>query len=168
MEVFPHRAQGLTRIRSDPAQIHRRVEETGWLRDFGEGQLAVLSRYLSIHRADKGSVIFREGDREAFLCVLLQGKVFIAKETSSRAQKILVALGPGKVFGELSLVDDEPRSASALAAEDCELLVLTEKAIERLADDFPRLALRFLKHLARLISQKLRQTSGALVEHLKQ
>jgi CRP-like cAMP-binding protein len=60
-------------------------------------------------------------------------------------------IGPGKTFGEMSLIDGEPRSASAIALDDSKVLVLTEMVLLK---------------LAQLMSQRLRQTSDLLVDFL--
>ncbi len=160
-------ATSLAPFPQETSGVMRLLEKSGWLRDLGEGQLTVLARHLGAYRALKGGVIFREGAREPFLCVVSAGKVAILKEDSSHAKQGLVTLGPGKVFGALSLVDGEPRSATVTALEDSVLLVLTRAGFEKLSDDFPRLALQLLMRITRTVSQKLRQTSGILVEHLK-
>ncbi len=142
------------------------LDRSGWLADLGDGQLTVLARYLGAYRVPKGGSVFREGAREAFLCVVVSGKIAIVKEDSHHARQGIVALGPGKIVGELSLVDGEPRSATAHALEDSAILVMTKAGYDKLADDFPRLALQLMTRISRTISQKLRQTSGILVEHL--
>lgn len=142
------------------------LDRSGWLADLGDGQLSVLARYLGAYRAPRKGSVFREGAREPFLCVVVSGKIAIIKEDSHHAKQGIVALGPGKIVGELSLVDGEPRSATAHALEDSVVLVLTKAGYDKLSDDFPRLALQLLTRVTRTISQKLRQTSGILVEYL--
>jgi CRP-like cAMP-binding protein len=80
---------------------------------------------------------------------------------------VVVTLNRGKTFGELSLLDGGPRSSTAIAREDCTLLVLDEDALDDLQDAQPGLAARILRVLARLLSQRLRMTSGRLVDHLE-
>lgn len=149
------------------AEIPRLLEKSGWMDDLASGQQQVMARYLGAYRAPKGKAIFQEGAREAFLCVVVSGKVTISKENSSHRKRELVNLGRGRILGELSLVDGEPRSAAAVAAEDSTFLVLTKAGFDRLSDDFPRLALQLLARVTRTVSQKLRQTSGILVEYLR-
>ena len=64
----------------------------------------------------------------------------------------------------MSLIDGEPRSATAVAESNCVLLVLTRERLDQLATKAPGLAYKVLLLLARLISQRLRQTSGKFVE----
>ena len=66
----------------------------------------------------------------------------------------------------MSLIDGEPRSASVIAEEPSLLVVLTGEGLAALSSDVPRLAIKVLLKIAKLISQRLRQTSGALVDSL--
>jgi CRP-like cAMP-binding protein len=75
-------------------------------------------------------------------------------------------IGPGKTFGEMSLIDGEPRSASAIALDDSKVLVLTEENFHRLVYQYPHLGAMVLLKLAQLMSQRLRQTSDLLVDFL--
>lgn len=151
----------------DGADVPQLLEKSGWMDELAPGQLQVMARYLGAYRAPKAKTIFLEGAREAFLCVVVSGKVTITKENSAHRKRELVNLGRGRILGELSLVDGEPRSATAVAAEESVLLVLTKAGFDRLSDDFPRLALQLLARVTRTVSQKLRQTSGILVEYLR-
>ena len=75
-------------------------------------------------------------------------------------------MSPGKTFGEMSLVDGEPRSASVLADEKTTLIVLTADDFARLASEIPRLAIKVLLKISKLLSQRLRHTTGVLADHI--
>jgi CRP/FNR family cyclic AMP-dependent transcriptional regulator len=66
----------------------------------------------------------------------------------------------------MSLVDGEPRSASVVADEPTTLVVLTAEGFACLSSEVPRLAIKVLLKISKLISQRLRQTSGTLVDYL--
>jgi CRP-like cAMP-binding protein len=67
----------------------------------------------------------------------------------------------------MALVDEEPRSASAVAAEEATLVVFTRESLVRLSDKVPALAFKLMQNIAKLISRRLRRTSGALVDMLE-
>src|SRR5207249_6759540 len=127
----------------------------------------LLAGYLRVYTAEKGSVIVREGSHEVYLCLLVDGKVRVEKEGDRRVAKSLGSVGPGKTFGEMSLIDGEPRSASIIAEEAATLLVLTGDDFGRLSSDVPRLAIKILLKIAKVVSQRLRQTTGVLLNHLR-
>jgi CRP-like cAMP-binding protein len=76
-------------------------------------------------------------------------------------------LGPGRAFGEMSVIDAEPRSATLVAREPGLLMVLTGESFASLSDEHPRVALNLLQRMARSLSQRLRQTSGQLADYLQ-
>ena len=154
---------------ADPAHalIMAMLEQTSWANEFDNRHLELFARYMRVMYADTGVLIFSEGERDHFLAILVDGKVDISKEDSNGARHVVVTLNRGKTFGELSLLDGGPRSSTAIAREDCTLMVLDEDALDDLQDAQPGLAARILRVLARLLSQRLRMTSGRLVDHLE-
>jgi CRP-like cAMP-binding protein len=100
------------------------------------------------------------------LCLVVEGRVSVMKEGARHAPKRIGTIGAGNTFGEMSLIDGEPRSASVVAEEPTILIVLTGEGFARLSLEVPRLAFKVLLKLSKLLSQRLRQTSGVLVDHL--
>jgi len=137
------------------------------LPDFTGREIEALASYTELFRAGAATVIFEEGAREAYMAFLVSGEVEIRKSDAHGASHVLATLGSGKLLGEMSLVDSETRSASAVALRDSMLLVLTEAEFERLLDELPRLGAKLALALARLLSGRLRMTSGRLVDHLE-
>jgi CRP-like cAMP-binding protein len=72
----------------------------------------------------RGEVIFREGDEGDHVYVVVDGKVKLGRTSADGRENLLALLGPGSMFGELSLFDPGPRSATATAVTDTELLGL--------------------------------------------
>jgi len=129
-------------------------------------ELDKLARFARVCRAPAGAVVFEEGARDAYLCLIVEGEIEVRKEDGSRAARVLVTLGPGKLLGEMALLDGEPRSASAVAVTDATLVIVTQTDFERLLAEFPAFGVKFLRRLARLVSARLRDTAGRLVDHL--
>jgi CRP/FNR family cyclic AMP-dependent transcriptional regulator len=158
-------AKGLTAQAFTLPQISKVVESTSWADNLSAREIETLSRYLHVCTAEEGSVIVQQGRREAYLCLIVEGRVSIMKQGSGRAKKIGSA-GVGRTVGEMSLIDGEPRSASVVADEPTTLVVLTAEGFARLSSENPRLAVKVVLKISKLISQRLRQTSGALVNYL--
>lgn len=138
-------------------------EETKWARFFNRKEVETIAKYLSLKEVEKGNLIFKEGARENYMAFLIEGEVAILKGSEDIFEKIVVTLKPGTHFGEMAFIDDEPRSASAYAKEKCTLLILSKTNFERLAEDHPKLGIKILKEIAKLISRRLRMTTGRLV-----
>jgi len=126
----------------------------------------LLAAYVRAYEAKKDAVIFREGAKGMFMCIVLNGRVDILKESQEREQKKVATVRPGKSMGEMSLLDELPYSATAVAREDTELLLLTRMNFERLSDEQPVLCNVLLRQIARLMSLRLRQTTGILLDYL--
>jgi CRP-like cAMP-binding protein len=109
-----------------------------------------------------GEVIFKEGEVGDKLYLILDGKVRISREVSGMGEEALAVLGPGSAFGEMSLIDDFPRSADARVHERCRLLVLTKSALEDLLFLDKDLAYEILWNFVRILSARLRETNDKM------
>jgi CRP-like cAMP-binding protein len=155
-----------SRIKQGVQEKSEMMEKTPWSNEFRWGEIETFAKHMSAYMASKGTVICREGAREAFMCLIVEGKVKVLKRDSERENRVITAFGPGKTFGEMSLIDGEPRSATVIAADNTILLVLTEEGYLNLLEETPRLGAKLLVMIARAMSQRLRQTSGVLVDYL--
>ncbi len=105
----------------------------------------IESRYFKA-----GSTVFREGDEAHELFVIKSGKVRI-----QIGNRTLTELGPDTIFGEMALIDNEPRSATAIAVTDVELVPVGEKQFLFLVSQTPYVALKVM----RVLVQRLRATN---------
>lgn len=94
-----------------------------------------------------GTVLFREGEPGREMYVVQHGKVHISKRVGE-VEKILTTLGQGEFFGEMSILNNAPRSATATCAEDAKLLVIDPKTFEAMIRGNAEIALRMIKKLA--------------------
>jgi CRP/FNR family cyclic AMP-dependent transcriptional regulator len=108
----------------------------------------------------KGTVLFREGEPGKEMYVVQSGKVSITK-TVRDTEKVLATLGPGEFFGEMSILNNKPRSAGAVMAEDGKLLVIDPRTFEAMIRGNVEIAVRLIKKL----SDRL-QEADAQIENL--
>jgi CRP-like cAMP-binding protein len=80
--------------------------------------------------------------------------------------RCIYVVGPGKAFGEMALVDGEPRSAELRAAKDSEFMLLSQDNFRTLCCSQPTIGLKMLMQISRSLSQRLRRVSGQLVDYL--
>jgi CRP-like cAMP-binding protein len=109
-----------------------------------------------------GDVIFKEGDVGDKLYLILEGRVRISREVSGMGEEALAILGPGAAFGEMSLIDDFPRSADVRVHERCRVLVLTKSALEDLLFLDKDLAYEILWNFVKILSARLRETNDKM------
>ena len=149
-------------------RIAAMLENAQMLRDFEWAQISALAAYVQLYRAAPGAVLFREGDRGDFMCIVLEGKLEVHKEDNQRIDKTVTTIFPGRSLGEMTIVDGEPRSATAVAIEPTTVAVLTQENFLLIMRDKPALSAKLLLKIARLLSQRLRLTSGILVDYLEE
>lgn len=128
-------------------------------------QTALLERHLEHRRVAAGDIIFRQGEVGDALYFLEDGAVRIEWQGGDNARPIrLATLTPGVVFGEMSLVDGAPRSATARAEEPSRVLRLGKEALAAVAAEDPAFALDLMRGLAADMAQRLRLANAALSE----
>ena len=144
------------------------IDNTRWANDFNWSEINSLAKNMFVYTAKKGMVICQEGKIEPYMCLIIQGKVKILKEDFGNQKKAIISLGQGDHIGEMALIDGSPRSASAIADEDSLLLVLTQDKFFSLIEETPRLGVKLLLKITKSMSQRLRLTSGVLVDYLEE
>ena len=143
------------------------IETTQMFRDFVWHDIETLSGYMQAYEASNETTLFREGEKGTYMCLIIRGKVAVYKEDHNNNKKIVATIGSGKTLGEMAIIDGEPRSATAIVSEPTTLTILTETNFLRIVNEKPALAAKILLKVARLLSQRLRQTSGQLVDYLE-
>ena len=111
----------------------------------------------------KGTKIIEEGTLSDCAYIIESGRVQVSKTLSSGEEQIVGILEENDIFGEMSLIDSLPRSATVLALEDCMISVMTQETFNHLAQHNPEALMPILKVLAK----RLRSTL-ALVESLQE
>jgi len=109
-----------------------------------------------------GEVIFREGEPGEKLYLILEGRVRISREVSGMGEEALAILGPGDAFGEMSMIDDFPRSADARVHEKCRVLAISKDAMEDLLFLHKDLAYEILWNFVKTLSSRLRETNDKM------
>ena len=92
---------------------------------------------------DAGEVIFRQYDMGAEMYVVLEGQVELRI-----GDTVIETVGPGEPFGEMALIDQAPRTATAIARTDCKLAVIPEKRFLFMVQTHPHFAQRLMKVMA--------------------
>ena len=109
-----------------------------------------------------GEVIFAEGDPGDLMFVILEGEVEILKAAQAGSAKVLSTLGKGEFFGEMALLDDRPRSASAVAKTDSRLLGMNEALLDTYIETNPDFAAKMIRNLV----QRLRGANKLIEQAL--
>ncbi|CAN5784076.1 hypothetical protein BH09MYX1_BH09MYX1_34740 [soil metagenome] len=124
--------------------------------------LSLIAKVTTEEAHALGTRIFQYGDPGDKLFIILEGKVRISREISGMGEEALAVLGPGEIFGEMSLLDESPRSADARAHERCRLLVMTKESFDDLLFLHKDLAYEVLWACVRMLSMRLREMNDKL------
>jgi CRP/FNR family transcriptional regulator, cyclic AMP receptor protein len=111
-------------------------------------------------RMERGDVLFNEGDQGDKLYVIAEGKIKLGRTSPDGRENLLAILGPGEMFGELSLFDPGPRTATATAIAETQILGLSNEQLQQFLTGRPHVAGTLLAALAR----RLRRTNESLAD----
>ncbi len=123
-----------------------------------EAAAASLRASMDSVKIAKGSILFKEGDDGEHLYVIIDGKLKLGTSSGDGRENLLSILGPGEMFGELSLFDPGPRTSTATAVTDAKLLSLSHEKVIPWLKQNPEVSLQLLTRL----SQRLRRTNEAV------
>jgi CRP/FNR family cyclic AMP-dependent transcriptional regulator len=121
---------------------------------------AALRGAMRQERFGRGDVIFDEGDPGDKLFAVIDGKVKLARTAPDGRENLQAVLGPGEMFGELSLFDPKPRTARAIAVTETALASLAHEELRPWITGRPDVAVQLLQALA----QRLRRTNDVLAD----
>ena len=134
--------------------------------DLTSAELKTVARYMGFIEIKKGDVLFYEGDRGNYMCFVIDGILEVIKQTEQQTEAVISTLTRGRSIGEMSIIDNFPRSATVRANTPATLLVLNREGFETLLNEHAPLGIKLLKSLARLLSMHLRKTSSQLADFM--
>lgn len=128
-------------------------------RDLSPRELMEMDRQLTMSSCESGKIFYMPEDSGEILFLLKKGQVQIYRLAPNGKKLVVATLGPGAIFGEMSLVGQGMHNTFAEAVDDCLLCVMSRADVERLMRDKPDVAFRFLETMGHRVS--------ALEEHLE-
>ena len=126
--------------------------------ELGEDELARVAEVAVPRQFVAGEVVFREGDESSTCYVVRNGRARAVREHPDGRSITLANFGPGDIFGELAMFDDERRSATIETLEDTEVIAILGGDMRRLLSEHAEIAVKLLASLGR----RLRETNERL------
>lgn len=127
-------------------------------------ELRMLATYSNEQQYTRDALVFAEGERGDTLYIVVDGRVRISRMVPGMGEECLSILERGEVFGEMALIDDQPRSADARAHSDtCTVFSVSRSLLEEVLSMDPDAAVQFLSLLCRLLCRRLRAMNERLV-----
>lgn len=130
------------------------------------GELRIITRHMSFIELDAGEVLFKEGERGDYVCFVAEGALDVLKKNEAGGYVVLATLLKGRSIGEMSVIDEFPRSATVKARTKATLVILTRERFDLIMEDHPAIGVKILKGISRLLSQNLRKTSSRLADYM--
>ena len=128
--------------------------------------LKILARNMNFMDFQPREVIFTEGDKGDFVCFVTKGALDVVKKNEKGKDVVIASLGKGRSIGEMSIIDDFPRSATVKAKTQSTLLILTRKSFDQMLEQHPQIGVKLLKGIAKFLSMNMRKTSSLLADYM--
>ena len=124
------------------------LKKSGLFSEVTTEDLRVVAQELDQEVCFKGERVFDIGDPSDKLCIIEQGRIGISIKESPRVQEYIAEMGEGECFGEMGMLDDQPRSATVHVIEDVTLLTLDKLKLKALLISYPELGLGIMRSLS--------------------
>lgn len=141
------------------------LREIGLFGGLDEETLRVMAAELPVDRALPGAKVVSEGEQARAMFIVIDGELEVVKKSRAGTEVRVAMLGPGGWFGEMSIIDVQPRSATVRALAPSRLLRMSAEHVDRLLyrRDLKAYSL-FIMNVARELSRRLRVADGILAQ----
>jgi CRP-like cAMP-binding protein len=142
-----------------------------FFRGLNEDELKIISKKINVVKIQKDEILFKEGDKGDCVYFIVDGQIDVLKESVSGSKigidKVLITtLTRGRSIGEMSIIDKIPRSATVKARTKTKLITLTLSDFDLICEGYPKIGLKIIKEISRLLSMNMRKTSSRLADYM--
>ena len=134
-------------------------------------ELGFVAEHLHFLEVNPDHVLFKEGEKGDSVYFVIDGELEVIKESVSGRRvgvdKVVIAsLTKGRSIGEMSVIDNTPRSATVRTITRSTMVALSMGGFDLILEEYPRIGIKILKGIARLLSTNLRKTSSQFADHM--
>ncbi len=148
-------------------QINERLKGLQFFRGLNDEQLEIVAEHVEGHVFDPGDVVFEEGDSGDSVYFIIDGELDVTMQSDWEEEVKLASLGSGHSCGEISIIDELPRSASVTAVTQSSVLSLNKKGFEQIIEEHPIIGVILLKGLACFLCEHVRESNESLSDFLE-
>lgn len=142
-------------------EIIELLKEIDMFSELNDPERSDLAALFDSKTYESGKELFQEDDPGGMMYIIAEGTVEVQKRRSHGTGRVVIArFDRGGVIGEMSLIDGMPRSATVIAVQTTRSYVLSQETFDEMIANNQDLAVKILKGLAKLLSLRLRNTSG--------
>ncbi len=135
------------------------LKESVLFKDFSDNEIASLANFVDEKNLNAATPLFLENMKGESMYVVISGGIRLSKMLSEGEEKTLTTMGAGDFFGEMALIEDGPRSVSAIAVQDSHVLVIKRSQFEKLMEESPKVAVKIVIGIYRTLSDRVRSLS---------
>ena len=128
----------------------------------GAEECALAEGLLIRRHYRAGEAVIKEGNQDRSLFLIAKGTASVKIDLAGNRSKRLATFSPGTIFGEVALLDKQPRSANVTADEDLVCYELSEDGFEALTREHPRIAIHLLMNVGAELSRRLRRSTATV------
>jgi CRP-like cAMP-binding protein len=151
------------------ADLTKTLRRIPWFTELSQNQIECLASIATLHEVDSGEILFREGDREDYLYLLLEGQVVLEVEVPTRGNIPVYTAEILDIIGWSSMTPIvRQRTATARATQRCLMLGFNSKLLQQLCDDDHELGYVITRRLANVVASRLLTTKLCLLEMITQ
>ncbi|HET9959742.1 MAG TPA: cyclic nucleotide-binding domain-containing protein [Polyangiaceae bacterium] len=154
----------ITSLNVEPPLTHTELKNIGLFGGLNDQVMGYLAANLRVEAPEPGQTLFREGEAATAMYVVISGEVEVLKRSRHGIEARVAVLGPNDWFGEMSIVDIQPRSATVRALAACRLARITPQDLDGLYRHDVRSYAIVILNLARELSRRLRVADGIVAD----
>ena len=146
-----------------PVNLREILGTVPFFRELTPGELDRIIGLGRLVSYPKDAVLFTEGDPGEALYIVVDGSIRVSKIVPGAKEEAMAFMERGACVGEMALIDGFPRSATAIAHQECRVLFVEKQAFLNLLHEDPVIARKILWALCRTLSLRLRETTDRIV-----
>ena len=130
--------------------------------------ILIIAEHINFFEIEEGALVFREGEVGDCVYFVIHGELEVIKGATSEGKEgvVISNLSKGRSMGEMSVIDKTPHSATVRARTGSTVVTLSAEGFDIILEKHPRIGIKILKGLSRLLSLNLRKTSTRLAEYM--
>ena len=136
------------------------LARSGLFQGLSEDAVDPVASRLEIINIPRGRVVFNEGEAGDSLYIVMVGKIKLSRRAPDGRENVLAVMGPSDQFGELSVFDPGPRTATATAVTDVKLARMSQSALRAWIEAPPEIG----EQLLRVVARRLRRTNDSVAD----
>ena len=130
-------------------------------------EVKLVAKHMNVIELQEGEILFNEADRGNFMCFIAYGTLDVIKQPIAADQEIIITtLHKGQSIGEMSVIENMPRSATIKARDNAKLFIFSQAAFDLVMTRHANIGIKLLKGVAILLSNNLRKTSSRLADYM--